>query len=142
MDTISKERRSHTMRQVKSRDTYPELYLRRKIHREGFRYRLHNAKLPGKPDLVFPQYRLAVFVNGCFWHGHGCARGNRIPATNTAYWKVKIARNRERDFLKQEILGSQGWRVVVVWECSLDTGARDLLRRLCSLRKKRQAAKE
>jgi DNA mismatch endonuclease (patch repair protein) len=134
MDTVSKERRSHIMRQVRSKDTSPEIRVRRAIHREGFRYRLHSSALPGKPDLVFAKYGLVVFVNGCFWHGHDCARGARVPASNTRYWVDKIARNRRRDETNCARLKSMGWRVVVIWECSLDKGTRLLLRRLRSLR--------
>lgn len=136
MDTVTRERRSEIMRKVRSRDTRPELQLRRGIHREGFRYRLHDLKLPGKPDLVFPRYRLAVFVNGCFWHGHECARGARVPTTNTRYWEQKIARNKQRDEETYRRLRKRGWRVIIVWECDLSEGRRAVLRRLRKLRSK------
>ena len=89
----SAEQRSETMRAVKSRDTKPEMCVRRLLHRMGYRYRLHKESLAGKPDIVFPSRRRVIFVHGCFWHGHDCKRGNRIPATNTEYWTKKISRN-------------------------------------------------
>ena len=124
------------MRQVRSRDTGPELYVRTRVHREGFRYRLKNDSMVGKPDLVFPKYRIAVFVNGCFWHGHTCSRGARIPASNILYWENKIARNRQRDAETYFRLKEGGWHVVVVWECELEKGIRSLLKRLTSMRAK------
>lgn len=110
------------MRAVKSAGTGPERALRSALHAEGFRFRLHRKDLPGTPDIVFPATRLAVFVHGCFWHGHDCARGARIPKTNTEYWLAKIARNRARDAAAQQALEAQGWRVVVAWECAIKSG--------------------
>jgi len=116
--------RSRIMRAIKSRDTKPEMAVRRTAHAMGFRYRLHRADLPGSPDLVFPSRRAVVFVHGCFWHGHGCKRGSRTPKTNKNYWTAKIARNRQRDRDAVANLRSQGWRVLVLWECQLsDTNA-------------------
>lgn len=91
--------------------------LRRALHALGYRYRLHVAALPGKPDIVFPSRRKAVFVHGCFWHGHDCPRGARMPKTNVAYWSAKLERNRNRDTLNKSRLTEQGWRSLVVWEC-------------------------
>ena len=88
------------------------------MHARGFRYRLHDRKLPGKPDLVFPRYQAVIFVNGCFWHGHGCPRC-RMPSSNTAYWHGKIARNVARDRAVRELLLTEGWRVLTIWECAL-----------------------
>ncbi len=107
------------MRAVRSRDTAPEMQVRRMLHAMGYRYRLHRADLPGKPDIVFAARRRAIFVNGCFWHGHDCRRGARIPATNAAYWRAKIARNVARDRETLARLAALGWAALVVWECDL-----------------------
>jgi DNA mismatch endonuclease (patch repair protein) len=107
------------MRRVKGRDTAPELTVRRLIWRLGGRYRLNRADLPGKPDIVLTGRRLAVFVHGCFWHGHDCARGARVPKANRDYWTGKIARNRARDAAAQAALEAASWRVEVIWECDL-----------------------
>lgn len=119
------------MRAVKSRGTSPELVVRRILYAEGYRYRLHSKNLPGKPDLVFPRRRKVVFVHGCFWHGHDCARGARVPVHNRAYWKEKIARNRGRDQRVRASLKVLGWSVYVVWECEL----RDIARARSKLRR-------
>ena len=107
------------MRRVKGRGTGPELAVRKLIWSLGGRYRLNRADLPGKPDIVLPGRRLAVFVHGCFWHGHDCARGARVPKTNREYWTAKVSRNRERDTAARAALEAAGWRVEVVWECAL-----------------------
>lgn len=111
------------MRAVKGRDTSPERLVRRIAHGMGYRFRLHRRDLPGKPDLTFPARRAVVFVNGCFWHGHGCKRGARVPKTNTAYWTAKVARNVARDARHLKRLESEGWRALVLWECELKDGA-------------------
>jgi DNA mismatch endonuclease, patch repair protein len=116
------------MQAVKGKDTAPELLVRRLLHAQGYRYRLHNAKLPGRPDLVFAGRKKVIFINGCFWHGHDCTRGSRIPKTNREYWTAKVARNRTRDIACRKALESAGWRVLVLWECELRSG--QLLRRL------------
>ncbi|MBW8636651.1 very short patch repair endonuclease [Hoeflea sp. WL0058] len=105
------------MRAVKSRDTAPEMVVRRLVHALGYRYRLHRRDLPGVPDLVFPGRRKVVFVHGCFWHGHDCPRGARAPKTNADYWRAKIARNTARDARNAQALTDAGWRVLTVWEC-------------------------
>ncbi|MGH9474141.1 MAG: very short patch repair endonuclease [Terriglobales bacterium] len=111
--------RSRIMRAVKSRDTAPELVVRRLAHGMGYRFRLHRRELPGTPDLVFPCRRTVLFVNGCFWHGHNCRRGRRRPKRNAAYWRRKIGRNRGRDRAAAASLRGAGWRVGIVWECEL-----------------------
>lgn len=116
------EVRRRTMQAVKSKNTAPELLVRGLAHRMGFRFRLHRKDLPGKPDLVFPALRKAIFVHGCFWHGHDCARGARVPKTNRRYWRKKIERNRERDRGTREALTKLGWKVAVFWECELKSG--------------------
>lgn len=111
--------RSRIMRAVKSRDTGPEVAIRSLLHRLGYRFRLHRRDLPGCPDLVFPSRKAVLFVHGCFWHGHDCKRGARIPKANRAYWRAKIRRNALRDADHLRKLKSAGWRVMTVWECSL-----------------------
>lgn len=105
------------MRAVKSRDTTPELAIRRLLHAMGYRYRLHRADLPGSPDIVFPGRRKVIFVHGCFWHGHSCRRGARTPAVNREYWERKITRNIERDANVLAKLEDAGWQALVIWEC-------------------------
>lgn len=119
----SPEVRRRTMQAVKSKDTAPELLVRSLAHRMGYRFRLHRKDLPGKPDLVFPGRRKAIFVHGCFWHGHDCARGARQPKTNRAYWTKKIERNLERDRAARTSLTRSGWKVAVFWECELKSGS-------------------
>ena len=115
----SPEVRRRTMQAVKSKDTAPELLVRSLAHRMGYRFRLHRKDLPGKPDLVFPGRRKAIFVHGCFWHGHDCARGARVPLSNRDYWTKKIARNRERDCAACAALALSGWTYLILWECDL-----------------------
>lgn len=117
------------MRAVRGKDTGPEMLLRRMVHGMGFRYRLHRKDLPGRPDLVFGPRRKVVFVHGCFWHGHTCKRGDRIPKKNRDYWTKKITRNKERDHEQLAALSAQGWKALVVWECEMKDGA-GLQRRL------------
>jgi DNA mismatch endonuclease (patch repair protein) len=117
MDRNDQETRSRIMASVPSQNTKPEMRVRSAAHRLGFRFRLHRKDLPGSPDLVFPSRRIALFVHGCFWHGHDCRRGCRIPATNAEYWEGKIRRNRERDARVQGELAAMGWRPLVIWEC-------------------------
>lgn len=105
------------MRAVRSRDTTPEMIVRRAATALGYRYRLHKAELSGKPDLVFGPRRKVVFVHGCFWHGHDCKRGAREPKANTDYWRAKVSRNRERDKNVIAALTNEGWEVLIIWEC-------------------------
>ena len=116
-DVFSPDQRSAVMRAVKSQNTTPELAVRRAAHALGLRFRLNRNDLPGKPDLVFPARRAALFVHGCFWHGHDCARGARMPATNRAYWQAKIGRNMKRDKASLAALKKLGWKGAVIWEC-------------------------
>lgn len=115
----SPEVRRRTMQAVKSKNTAPELLVRSLAHRMGYRFRLHRKDLPGKPDLVFPGRRKAIFVHGCFWHGHDCARGARVPKSNRDYWTKKIARNKERDRAACAALAHSGWTYLILWECNL-----------------------
>jgi DNA mismatch endonuclease (patch repair protein) len=107
------------MRRVKGKDTGPERQVRRLIWSLGGRYRLNRSDLPGKPDIVLPGRRLAIFVHGCFWHGHDCARGARVPKANRDYWLGKVGRNRDRDRSTKATLEAAGWRVETIWECEL-----------------------
>ena len=118
-DVFDPTTRSAVMRAVKSRDTAPELAVRAAVRALGFarRYRLDGRGLPGKPDLVFSAMRKAIFVHGCFWHGHDCKRGARAPKDNASYWSAKISRNRARDVAALAALKRDGWRTLVVWEC-------------------------
>jgi len=118
-DVFPSEKRSWIMSRVREKNTSPEFKVRSLVHRLGYRFRLHRKDLPGKPDLVFPSRKKIIFVHGCFWHGHDCARGNRSPKTNTEYWVEKIRRNTERDACHQAELKAIGWDVLVVWECEL-----------------------
>jgi len=117
MDKLTKERRSANMRQIRSRDTSPELTVRRIVHALGFRYRLHVRELPGCPDLVLPRLRKVIFVHGCFWHPHGHCRFSHTPKSNLAYWEPKLQANRVRDRRNLQKLRRQGWSVLVVREC-------------------------
>lgn len=117
-DTLSKERRSALMKRVKQKHTDPELIVRKALHKRGLRYNIGDRKLPGRPDLSFPRFRAAVFVHGCFWHGHDC-RAGRLPTTNTDFWMPKIKGNRKRDARKEEALRELGWRVFTLWQCQL-----------------------
>lgn len=113
------ELRSRIMRAVKGTDTGPEMLVRRITFGMGYRYRLHRADLPGKPDMVFVRRRKVIFVHGCFWHGHSCPRGARQPKQNAEYWLKKITGNRDRDKVNLSALKKLGWKVLVVWECGL-----------------------
>ena len=116
-DVFSTEKRSWIMSRVREKDTSLEIKVRSLTHRLGYRFRLHRKDLPGKPDLVFPCRKKVIFVHGCFWHGHDCARGKRIPKTNTGYWVEKIRKNVKRDAKNQIELQSLGWEILIVWEC-------------------------
>lgn len=126
MDSLTPEQRHRNMAAVKSKNTKPEMLVRRYLFSRGFRYRLNNPRLPGHPDLVLRRYRTCIFVNGCFWHGHeGCA-AYRIPKTNTSFWESKIQRNRDRDLRVQCELAEMGWHCITVWECELTRQRREL----------------
>jgi DNA mismatch endonuclease, patch repair protein len=115
-DIYSRRRRSQIMGRIVSKDTLPEIKVRKVLHRMGYRFRIHRKDLPGKPDIVLPKWRIVVFVHGCFWHGHDCCEGH-IPKTNLSYWAPKLDRNRKRDVENAESLGNLGWKRIVVWEC-------------------------
>lgn len=118
MDNLTPKERSSQMSLIRSTDTKPEMLVRRLIHGMGYRYRLHRTDLPGKPDLVFPSRRKVILVSGCYWHGHGCRLG-RMPKSNLAYWKNKIATNKARDKRTLRELRKLGWTCLTLWECGL-----------------------
>jgi DNA mismatch endonuclease (patch repair protein) len=117
MDTISTAQRSALMSRIRSKDTKPELVVRRMLHRLGYRYVLHDKRLPGRPDLVFPSRHAVIVVDGCFWHGHDCTLGSK-PKSNSEYWATKIQGNKARDARHRKAMRKLGWRVLVVWECA------------------------
>ena len=119
-DVVDPATRSRMMSGIRGKNTKPELMIRKALHARGFRYRLH-CDLPGKPDICLPKHRAVIFVHGCFWHGHDCARGSRKPRANADYWTAKLARNVVRDRDVAARLTDDGWRVVTVWECDLKT---------------------
>lgn len=120
---------------VRSEDTAPEILVRRFVHRLGYRFRLHRKDLPGKPDLVLPRLMSVIFVHGCFWHGHECPRGARLPKTNAKYWSSKIARNVSRDKSSRRKLRLLGWRLLVVWECELRSNPDSTQRKIAAFLK-------
>ena len=121
VDFVSREKRGNIMRGSRSKDTRPELAIRQALHGLGYRYRLHSKDLPGKPDIVFPKRKKAVFVHGCFWHQHdddGC-KITRKPSSNSAFWDGKFSRNQARDAANLEALQDAGWSVMTLWECEV-----------------------
>jgi DNA mismatch endonuclease, patch repair protein len=139
-DTRTPEQRRRIMQSVGTRDTGPELTVRRILYRLGFRYRLNARSLPGKPDIVFPGRKRAIFVHGCFWHGHGCSKG-QPPKSRLRYWGPKLRANRERDASQLLALRSLGWRVLTVWQCET-RNPQALGARLCRFLKMRSSEAE
>lgn len=123
MDIWDKKKRSAVMARIKSKDTKPEWLVRRYLYSRGYRYRKNVKGLPGTPDIVLRKYRIAIFIHGCFWHGHSADW--HIPHTNSDFWKEKIERNRRRDEQKKEELRQMGWNVMTVWECQLKPAVRE-----------------
>lgn len=117
-DVLTPEQRKFNMSRIRSRNTKPELVIRKKLHAAGFRFRLHRKDLPGNPDIVLPKFKAVILIQGCFWHGHHCSLF-KIPASNVDFWREKISKNRNRDFNNLNMLLEAGWRVLLVWECSL-----------------------
>lgn len=118
-DILTKEERSVRMSRIHSVSTKPELKLRQSLWHQGFRYRINDKRLPGRPDIVLPKYRTVVFMHGCFWHGHKGCPTSHIPKTNTEFWEAKVARNQARDQEVWRKLEAKGWNVIIVWECQL-----------------------
>jgi DNA mismatch endonuclease, patch repair protein len=118
VDVLTPEQRRLNMSRIRGRDTKPEMQIRSGLHACGFRYRLHAKDLPGQPDIVLPKFHAAVFIHGCFWHGHDC-RLFKLPMTRQQFWETKIRSNRDRDLTSVSTLLAMGWRVATIWECSL-----------------------
>ena len=121
MDKLSREQRSHNMSLIHGKDTQPEILVRRYLFSRGLRFRKNDRRLPGHPDIVLPKYRTVIFVNGCFWHGHEGCRYFVMPKSNTEFWQNKIRTNRARDAATYAKLREQGWTVLVIWECEINT---------------------
>ena len=128
-DTLNSEHRSRIMSRVGGKNTRPEILVRRALHAAGLRFRIHRRDLPGTPDIVLPRHRIAVMVQGCFWHGHDCPKGRR-PKSNVEFWTTKLDRNLQRDRANADALSKLGWQVVTVWECALDDGVQAVLARV------------
>ena len=122
-DKLTSSQRSHCMSRIRGKNTKPEILVRKGLHARGFRFRLHNKKLPGSPDIVLPKYGVAIMVNGCFWHGHKGCRYATKPKSNVEFWETKIARNRHRDEVTTAHLEALGWTVITIWECELRTSS-------------------
>ena len=118
MDKFTVEKRSSIMSSVRSKNTKPEMYVRSMLHNNGLRFRLHRKDLPGSPDIVLSGFKTAIFVNGCFWHGHNCPKGRR-PASNLDFWNEKLDQNLRRDEENHAALRDMGWRVIIIWECEI-----------------------
>lgn len=118
-DVHDKATRSFNMSRIRSKDTKPEILIRKFLFQNGFRYRLHDAKLPGKPDIVLPKYKTVIFINGCFWHGHENCKYFKLPKTRTEWWQAKIERNIINDKEKHTLLQQAGYKVIVIWECDI-----------------------
>jgi DNA mismatch endonuclease (patch repair protein) len=118
MDIVDAKTRSRMMSGIKGKNTRPEIIIRKELHRRGIRYRLHSQKLPGKPDIVFLKKHVVIFVHGCFWHGHNCHLF-KLPSTRTDFWQKKIENNKLNDQKVERLLISEGWRILIIWECAL-----------------------
>jgi len=120
-------KRSYNMSRIRSKNTKPEITLRSALHKKGFRYRIHQKSLPGNPDIVLAKYKTVIFVHGCFWHLHQGCREGRIPKSKTGYWEPKLLRNVERDVKNTAELVSQGWKVIIVWDCEIQAGVNKVI---------------
>lgn len=120
MDRLDKDKRSKVMAKIRSKNTKPEITLRKALYKKGIRYRVNYKKIPGTPDIVLTKYRTAIFINGCFWHGHENCKIAHIPKTNTTYWENKINKNKERDKNTTLQLLAMGWKVLTIWECEIN----------------------
>ena len=129
MDVVSKKKRSYMMSRIRSVDTKPELFVRKMLRLLNVPLRFHEKKLPGKPDIAIIKKKVAIFVNGCFWHNHNCKNG-KMPASNKKFWKKKLENNVRRDRLSESRLRRKGWRVYKVWECRLEAGAKRIMKRI------------
>lgn len=125
-DCLTKEQRHKNMSAIRSKDTKPEILVRKFLFSRGFRYRLNHPNLPGHPDIVLKKYNTVIFVNGCFWHGHDRCKYFILPKTNTEFWENKIKANKERDIKEQRELTAMGWHCITIWECQLKSSVRDM----------------
>lgn len=132
MDIWSKQKRSEVMSRIKGKNTKPEMILRSQLFRQGFRFRVHQKNLPGKPDIVLPKYQTVIFVHGCFWHYHKGCREGRIPSTNSMFWRKKLQRTNLRDKANIKALRKDKWKVYVVWECEIEKHLEGTLNKLTS----------
>ncbi len=130
VDIWSPAKRSQVMSRIKGKNTKPEILARQLLRSLGCRYTLHSKNLPGKPDIILPKRKLAIFVHGCFWHCHGRCREGRIPATRRGYWKPKLLANRARDTKKRSKLKKLGWRVLTIWECQVEKRPDSVVKKL------------
>ncbi len=139
VDTLSREKRSWNMSRIKGKDTKPEIILRSMLHKSGFRFRLHDSKLPGKPDIVFPRYNTVIFVNGCFWHHHKRCKYAYTPKSRLEFWQKKFDDTVRRDQKKERQLKNQNWDVITVWECKLKKEPSAVLKKLAQKLKSKVA---
>lgn len=130
MDIWSKQKRSEVMSKIRGKNTKPEMILRSQLFKQGFRFRIHQKDLPGKPDIVLPKYRTAIFVHGCFWHYHKDCREGRIPSTNSKFWNDKLKRNIARDKANIKALRKDKWKVFVIWECEIEKQLEQTMKKL------------
>lgn len=130
-DVLTVTQRKYCMSRIKCKNTKPEMLVRKALHRQGFRYQLHRNDLPGKPDMVFPKYRTVIFINGCFWHRHGC-KLTYLPKANRLFWEKKFSDTILRDTKNIEALKSTGWSVIIVWECELQQDFKNCISELIS----------
>lgn len=124
VDIVSKQKRSEMMSLIRSKDTKPEITVRKILHRLGYRFRLHRNDLPGQPDITLKKYKTVIFVHGCFWHGHTCKKGETLPKTNVSFWQHKIKGNQERDKRVLRELTILGWHPCIIWECEIHNNTR------------------
>ncbi|MDP2414290.1 very short patch repair endonuclease [Daejeonella sp.] len=127
-DVHSKEIRSYNMSRIRSKNTKPEMLVRKFLHKNGFRYRLHVKNLPGKPDIVLPKYKSVIFIHGCFWHGHEGCKYYVVPKTRTDWWLKKIMTNTSNDLKAEETLLSKGWKIIRIWECEIKSAQKFIVR--------------
>lgn len=132
MDIWTKEKRSEVMSKIRGKNTKPEIILRSHLFHQGFRFRIHQKNLPGKPDIVLPKYKTAIFVHGCFWHYHKHCKEGRIPSTNSEFWKMKLKRNITKDDENIKSLKKYGWKVFIIWECEIEKQLDRTLKKLRS----------
>ncbi len=130
MDIWSKPERSEVMSRIRGKNTKPEMILRSQLFKQGFRFRVHQKDLPGKPDIVLPKYRTVIFVHGCFWHYHKDCREGRIPSTNSKFWTEKLQRNISKDEANIKALRKDKWKVQVIWECDIEKNLEKTMKKL------------